>query len=343
MHQLFSRIAAAGLISAASLAGTPVLAQTTLTISSFVPQQHLITRSMTTWAEQIEKASNGRIKHTLLPKAVVAGAGTFDAIQEGLADVSFVVHGYTPGRFVLTKVAEFPLLGTNAEAISAAYARVYDKYLHKAGEHKGVEVLSVFSQGPGQIYTTKKAVKSIGDLSGLKFRVGGGIAADIAAPLGFIPLIKSAPETYELLSQGIADGVLFSGEGVAGYKLDKLVKHATFVPGGLYNTSFVMIMNPARYNKLPPQDKKVIDAFRGEKLASHIGRFWDEGDKLGTEVLKASGAQIVQADAAFVKALQERTRPVEQAWYKEAQAKGVDGAKVLAEFRSEIAQLSARK
>ena len=343
MKALSTQISAAGLTFAALAASAPVPAQTTLTISSFVPQQHLITRSMTTWAQEIEKASNGRIKHSLLPKAVVAGPGTFDAVQEGLADVSFVVHGYTPGRFVLTKVTEFPLLGTQAEVISAAYARVYEKHLHKAGEHQGVEVLSVFSQGPGQIYTTKKAVKSIKDLAGMKFRVGGGIAADIAGPLGFIALIKPAPETYEMLSQGVADGVLFSGEGVAGYKLDKLVKYATFVPGGLYNTSFVMIMNSARYNKLEPQDKKVIDGFRGEKLARHIGRFWDEGDKLGTSVLKASGAQIINADDAFVKALQERTRPVEQAWNKEAQGKGVDGAKVLSEFRSEIRSLSNRK
>jgi len=31
--------------------------------------------------------------------------------KNGLADVSFTVHGYTPGRFVYTQMAEFPFLG----------------------------------------------------------------------------------------------------------------------------------------------------------------------------------------------------------------------------------------
>ena len=43
---------------------------------------------------------------------------------DGLADVAVSIHGYTPGRFVLTSIAEFPFLGDSAEANSVAYQRV---------------------------------------------------------------------------------------------------------------------------------------------------------------------------------------------------------------------------
>lgn len=39
--------------------------------------------------------------------------------------MSFTVHGYTPGRFVTTQMAEMPFLGNSAEATSVALQRVY--------------------------------------------------------------------------------------------------------------------------------------------------------------------------------------------------------------------------
>jgi TRAP-type C4-dicarboxylate transport system substrate-binding protein len=60
------------------------------------------------WCDLVEKNSAGRVKCNILPRAVANPPGTYDAVKNGLADVSFTVHGYTPGRFVLTQMAEFP-------------------------------------------------------------------------------------------------------------------------------------------------------------------------------------------------------------------------------------------
>ena len=189
----------------------------------------------------MEAATQGRVKCNLLPKAVVAPPQTFDAVRDGLADLSFIVHGYTPGRFVLTDVAEFPFLGDTSEAISVAYQRIHDRMLAKFDEHKGVHVLGVFTHGPGQIFNTKRAVTSLKDLEGMKIRVGGGLVNDVAKALGTVPMLKPAPESYELLSQGVADGVFFPKEAAFSFKLIPLIKHATFVPGGLYNVTFALV------------------------------------------------------------------------------------------------------
>jgi hypothetical protein len=77
-------------------------------------------------------------------KAVVAPPQTFDAVRDGLADLSFGVHGYTPGRFALTDVVEFPFMGDTAEVTAVAYHRIWEKMLKQADEHKGVVPLAVF-------------------------------------------------------------------------------------------------------------------------------------------------------------------------------------------------------
>jgi len=335
------RLTAAAVAAAGILVAAPATAQTTLTLSSWVPPQHLLTRAMVEWAGEVEKASGGRIKHTLLPKAVAAPPGTFDAVRDGLADVSFSVDGYTPGRFVLTRVAEFPQLGETATTVSVAYERISRRHFAKADEHKGVRVLTVFTHGPGEIYNTKRPIKTLGDLVGLKIRVGGGMINELAKNLGVDALLKPAPQSYEILSTGVADGVFFPAESVASFKLEKLIKYATLVPGGLYNTSFAFIMNPAAYDKLSPADKKVIDDWSGEKLARLIGKFWDRGDEIGREALKANNVPTITADAAFLKELNTKIGPLEESWFKLAAEKGVDGRKVLAEFRAEIKKVEA--
>ena len=73
---------------AAALIWTPAQAQTTLTMSSWLPPSHTITKDMMmVWAKQVEEATQGRVKFNLLPKAVASPPGTFDAVRDGLADV----------------------------------------------------------------------------------------------------------------------------------------------------------------------------------------------------------------------------------------------------------------
>ena len=68
----------------------PATAQTTtLTMSSWVSPSHLLTKDvLAVWGEQVEKATNGRVKLHMLPKHPSAAPGTFDAVKDGLVDVS---------------------------------------------------------------------------------------------------------------------------------------------------------------------------------------------------------------------------------------------------------------
>jgi TRAP-type C4-dicarboxylate transport system substrate-binding protein len=319
-----------------------VSAQTTLTMSSWVGPSHPLTRDVLGgWAAAVEKATNGRVKMQMLAKHPVAAPGTFDGVRDGLVDVSYVTASYTPARHPLPLLAELPGSGGSAEVNSVAYNRIHWKYLQQANEYKGVKLLGVFTHGPGQMFSVKKPVTSVADLAGMKVRSGGGISEASAKALGASPLVKPAPESYELLSSGVADATFFPSESIRSFNLDKVVKHATYFPGGFYSSSFGFFMNEDKWNKLSKQDQDAITSVSGEALARLAGKAWDAADKVGIEALKAAGVTMVDANPAFVADVRKRTEPLISDWVKAANAKGIDGAKVYAEFHEELKKVAA--
>ena len=317
-------------------------AQTTLTMSSWVGPNHQLTRDVLGgWAASVEKATNGRVKFQMLPKHPSAPPGTFDAVRDGLVDVSYVTASYTPARHPLPLLAERPGAGATAEINSVAFSRIHWKYLQAANEYKGVKLLGVFTHGPGQMFLVKKPVTSVADLAGMKIRSGGGISEASAKALGASPLVKPAPESYEILSSGIADGTFFPSESIKSFNLDKVVKHATFFPGGFYSSSFGFFMNQEKWDKLSKQDQDAIMSVSGEALARLAGKAWDAADKIGLEALKAANVQITEASPALVADVRRLTAPLAQEWIKSANAKGVDGQKAYDEFHVELKKVAA--
>src|SRR5688572_12331009 len=257
-------VALAGAVGAAL--ASPAAAQSTLTFSSWVPPTHHLSVWQVNWTKEVEKATGGRVKFSLLPKAPAAPPGTFDAVRDGLVDLSYVTASYTPARHILPLMAELPGAGETAEINSIAYSRIHWKHFHKVGEYKGVKLLAVFTHGPGQMFT-KKPVGGIADIQGLKIRTGGGIAEAVANALGASAFVKPAPESYELLKSGVADGVFFPLESIVSFKLDTVLEQATLFPGGMYSSAFGFFMNEDKWNKLSKQDQAAI-----EKLSLNTSR-----------------------------------------------------------------------
>ena len=337
-----SRVLVTVIVGAVLALAQPASAQTTLTMSSWVsPQHHLTSTVLQGWANEVEKATNGRVKFQMLPKHPSAPPGTFDAVRDGLVDLSYVTASYTPARHILPLMAELPGSGDTSLVNSVAYSRIYWKHFHKVGEYKGVKLLGVFTHGPGQMFT-KKPVAGIADVQGLKIRTGGGVAEAVAKALGASAFVKPAPESYELLKSGVADGVFFPKEAAMSFKLVPLIKHATYIPGGLYNVTFAMVMNPAKWKQISPADQAAINKLSGEALARRAGKAWDATDVRGEKALRDAGVPIVTASPQFVAEIKSRTAGLEKAWAEKAKAKGLDGAAALAALRAEIAKLQRK-
>jgi TRAP-type C4-dicarboxylate transport system substrate-binding protein len=313
-----------------------------LTYSSWVPPTHHLSVWQANWAAQVEKATDGRVKFQGLPKAPAAAPGTFDAVRDGLVDLSFVTASYTPARHILPLMAELPGAGNTAEINSVAYSRIHWKHFQKVGEYKGVKLLAVWTHGPGQMFT-KKPVNRIDDIKGLKIRTGGGIAEAVANAIGASAFVKPAPESYELMNSGVADGVFFPFESIVSFKLESVIGQATVFPGGMYSSAFGFFMNEDKWNKISRQDQAIIEKFSGEYAARSNGQSWDRADKVGLDALNKAGAKVVQANPAMVAEVHKRSASIIDDWIKKASAKGVDARAALDEFHAELKKVASEK
>ena len=142
------------------------------------------------------------------------------------------------------------------------------------------------------MFNTKRPITKVEDLAGMKIRSGGGISEEMARALGASAFVKPAPESYELLSSGVADGTFFPLESIISFKLGSVIKYATLFPGGFYGSAFGFFMNEDKWNKLSKEDQDAITSVSGEALARLAGKAWDATDRAALEEMKKVGIQI---------------------------------------------------
>ena len=321
---------ALGLVAEAS-------AQTVMRFNWWVPPTHLIsTKIMNVWAKQVEEGTQGRVKIEFTATSLGAPPRQFDLVKEGVADLAIGVHGYTPDRFVLPPVAELPFMSESGEALSVALWRTHQKFFAEKNEYQGVKLLGIMTHGPGMIWSVKAPIQSVADIKGLKVRAGGGLQNDIIASLGAAVVSAPAPQTFELLSRGVADATLFTNDAVGSMGLGKVLKYNTRIPGGIYNSTFFVVMNEAKFNALSPQDRAAIESVSGEAFARLAGRAWDDTDREVAATLKDN--QIINAEGKFLADIRDGLKDFEAKWTADAKAKrGVDGAAALQFLKSQVA------
>ena len=290
------------------------------------------------WIKQAEAATGGALKFELSYPPIDPRA-LYDRVRNGIADMAWITHGYTTGRFVLPEIIELPGNDGNGAAMSRALWRMHAKHFAKFNEYKGVEVLTLFTHGPGMLHT-RKPIASLKDFEGMKVRSGGGVQSEIAKRLGIVSVSAPATKAHEILSQGVADGVFFSLETITSFKLGDIVKYHYSLPGGLFTASFAVIMNKRKFDSLNPEQKAGLSKVSGESMAALMGKTWDDADKVSAEALAKSNNMVTAFPAPLAAEIHKRLDDIELDWVKRAKDVGLaDPGAALKELRSELAKL----
>lgn len=312
-------------------------AETTLRISSWAPPSHGMNSHM--WpklTKMIEKATDGRVTAEIKYK-LASPPAQFDLVQDGAADLTWIFHGYTPGRFTATKLIELPGYKGSAEAASVSHWRAHQKYFAKLNEHKGVKLIALMTHGVGVLHSNK-LVKSLSQIKGMKLRIGGGVAGDVGAALGATGIRVPAPKVYETLASKAADGVLMPMESHKGFKLTEVGKNVYQVPGGFYRGSFAVIMNQAKFDSLSEKDRKALNKVFGEAASRMAGKAWDEIDAGGKKAAETTpGNSINTATAADTAAWNKMAAAIRAKTLAEAAKKGIDAKAAVAFIAKDMA------
>jgi TRAP-type C4-dicarboxylate transport system substrate-binding protein len=300
----------------------------TLSITHLFPEGSWFNKNaVVPWIKLIEKKSKGKLIINNYPSAALAKPGTmYDAVKAGTVDIAWDPGPYYIGRFPLSEATQLPFLGAKSSwAASRAWMDLYSEFPQLRKEYDDVHFLFMFSQGPGQIYT-RKPVRNLEELKGIIVRAPGGIG-DIIKALGGSPVTLTAPETYLALSKGTIDATVFDLEAIKLFKLYEVTKYVTVA--NLYVQWFWAAMNKEKYNSLPKDLQNVIDECSGIVGTDIVGKAWNEADKVGVELGKQKGMEMIYLSPEEHKLWEQRSAPVTEKWVKTMEAKGYPAKKFL--------------
>ena len=308
-----------------------------LTYSVFFPPMHIQAQTAMAWAAEVEKRSEGRIQITVHPGGSLTKADEcWQGVLNGISDLGMSCFAYTPGRFPLLEALDLPLGWPDGQTATRVATALTAKY--NPAEIQGAKILYVHGHGPG-ILATKKPVRALGDLKGMKIR-GTGLSAGIATALGATAVGMPQPETYDALQKGVVEGTFCPIETLKGWKQGEVIEFVTDTKAIGYTTAMFVAMNQKSWEALPADLQAILAAVSAEFVEKH-GQAWNQADAEGLEFVKGLNCEIIALSPEEEALWKAQVAPIVEKYLAQTAEKGLPGAEFLAEAQALIAEARA--
>jgi TRAP-type C4-dicarboxylate transport system substrate-binding protein len=325
--QSITRVAAAAAILSCSLAAH---GQTVLRAADSLPVGHFFAEhGLKFWMAEVRKQTSNAVDLQHFPAEQLGKAK--DMLQlslSGVADIAYVVPSYASDKIPLMTVSELPGLtksschGTRA-FMKLSHGGILDK---KELEPNGVVILFATVLEPYQIYTSKP-INSLDGVKGLKLRTAGGAQSATIKALGGVPVNMAAPETYDSLSRGTIDGVVFPSASLLAYDLPGRLKSGT-TDVSFGTTVLTYTMSAKRFQALPENVRKAM-LTAGEAAAENVCQFLDKNASANQAKITAAGVTYFKLSDADNKRLAEASTAAQKEWATQLDRRGKPGTEVL--------------
>jgi TRAP-type C4-dicarboxylate transport system substrate-binding protein len=311
-----------------------------LKVSHFLPPGHTISKALVAWGEELKAKSNGRLQLEIHPKGELAPPPKqYDLAVSGKVDISLALHGYTPGKFPLTEVAQLPFVVQEGAASSAKLSELAPKYLAK--EHPGVKILFLMCSPPLKIHLAHKRIDSVADFKGLRLRYSGAPVGEAVKTLGGIPVQMAPGKVAEAMKNGDLDGAIFPYEATRAFHMDEVSKYS--VEPGFNTVTFFLVMNQKSYNRLPKDLQKLIDDTTGPEAARRIAAQLDAQEDIGRQNMIAHGVEIIHLSEAALSRIELATVRYTTRALGELESRGMPANAIYLQMISANASIPRKK
>lgn len=312
---------------------SPAVAQTTLKVSSFLPPNNAWQKELEAWGAELKEKSKGELNLEIFPAGQLGPPNRqFEMAANKIVDVAIVLHSATPGRFPVTEIAglplTFPSAGKTSEIMSKRLTELAPEYL--AAEHPNTKILWMAVTPPLKLHTTKKEIKSVDDIKGLRVRYAGTVFKDMLTAFGAAPLPIPPAETVDSLSKGIADGAMFPYEATKSFNIGSVAKHS--LEPGLASATFALVMNKATFDGLSKEDQKLIEETTGPERAATFGKLWDASEAEGRQYMIDNKVEITTLTDDQLAPFKKAVEPIVTKAVSAVDAAGKPGSAFLAAY-----------
>ena len=322
----------AGLGAAASAAvAAPAIAQSMPELkwrltASWPKSLDTLFGACTTIADYVSEATDGKFQiQTFAAGEIIPPLQVLDAVQNGTVELGHTALYYYIGKDPTWALfCAFPF-GLNARQQNAWF---YDgegqKLIDEFGAKYNSKCLLAGNTGTQMGGWFRKEIKTVDDLKGLKFRIGGW-AGKTMAKLGAVPQLIGGPDIYPALEKGVIDGAEWVGpyddEKLGFYKVAKYYYYPGWWEGGTTNH---LLVNLAKWNELPKAYKAILEAAAGYANVQEQARY-DARNPQALKRLLANGVQLRPFSPAIMEACLKASNEVNA----EESAKNPNYKKVL--------------
>ena len=313
---MFAKITAA-LTMAVACAALPVQAEQ-LRFSSFEPPVAFLTAKVfPEWGRQVEEATGGEVTVKMFPGGTLgrSPAQQLKLVEDGVADVAFIVAGYNPGVFPGVTVGELPFTVTSAKAGSVAMWEMFEKGMLD-GDFDNYKIIGLFTTSP-QAVASNGAIMMPSDMAGKNFRASSPTLLSAIEKMGAVAVGGiTAPTIAESISRGVIEGSFNEWNALKSFRIMEAVDHVLEVPMG--TSPLMVVMNKQKYESLSDEAKAGIDKVSGAAFSAMFGEAFDGQNTAAREEAVAKGRiTITEPDQATLDAWQAATQPAIDSWLAE--------------------------
>jgi TRAP-type transport system periplasmic protein len=287
------------------------------------------------WTEEVMKRSNGRLK--IVPyfaEAMSTQADNYDSIVTGIADLGECTMGLKPNQFpLLEQIMGFGTPSVCVNGSTLMLNELFKKYPALQKEMTQTKLLCLHVSVANKI-ATKKPVKTLADLKGLKMNVKNtGLIVDRWKALGATQVALSMADVYMSLDKGVVDGTEGAYTLMVARRWGDVIKNIT--PINMGANVFYLAMNKGKFDSLPKDLQAVIESASGDYAMNLFNDYWfkDEMDQHDEWQKSSNGVTYILSKEDFDKA-DKLVIPVIQTKLAEWDGKGYPAKEILADFQT---------
>src|SRR5688500_10237070 len=318
---------ATSLLSLSLALTAPARAQTKCDLPTDYPATNFHTENITQFANEVDKASGGKLKIQVHPNASLFKAPEIKrAVQGGQAQIGEILLVNFENEDPLYGLDGIPFLATSY-ADSLKLYKASRKALDERLAKQGMMLLYTVPWPPQGIYT-KRTLNSVDDMKGLKWRAYSPATAKIAELVGAQPMTVQAAEVSQALATGVIDSYMSSGATGFDSKTYEHIKNWYDTQAWLPKNA--VIVNKKSFDALDKATQSAVlkaaaDAeTRGWKLSEEKNGWY-------LDQLKAKGMTIAKPSEQLTADLRKVGNHLLAEWLRKS---GNDGRKVIDAYRA---------
>jgi tripartite ATP-independent transporter DctP family solute receptor len=275
----------------------PALAQSKMVLkaSDVHPLGYPTVESVIQMGKKLEAATGGRLSVQMFPSMQLGGEKeAIEQAQVGALQIARISVGAVGPVVDDVNVFNMPFVFRDAKHMEAVLdGEIGDELLNKitANEKTGLVALGWMNAGSRNIYNSKRPIKTIADLKGLKIRmIGNPLFIDTMNALGGNGVAMGFDQVYSAMQTGVVDGAENNLPSFVAQNHFQVAKYFSMTEHLIIPE--LLVFSKASWSKLSPDDQALVKKF-GKEAQAEQRVLWYAAEKTALDKMKEVGTDVV--------------------------------------------------